>query len=270
MDRPPFPPPDILKPFPFKPFKFFIRPFTRTILAWVDARWSHWTSLRTHLVICGFPRSGTTLAQLMAQCCVPGIKCFDKEIRALEAAQCALRNHEYMITKAPRDIFLIPEIRDYYKGRQASPRFVLFNRDPRAVLTSFHADRPGEYYVSPQRWRAIDEHWRWVTRDQPEDLIIVRYEELMQNPDAFGQQLESFVGWKSTLPFSQFHTVNVGGFKTDALNGLRPVDPTNINRWRDAKHHERLRWIVQEMPELPQRLIEMGYDTNTDWVKEIQ
>jgi hypothetical protein len=43
------------------------------------------------------------------------------------------------------------------------------------------------------------------------------------------------------------------------LNGLRPLDLTRLEAWRQEKHRERIRQVLQELAELPKNLIEMGY-----------
>jgi hypothetical protein len=36
-----------------------------------------------------------------------------------------------------------------------------------------------------------------------------------------------------------------------------------------SRHRDRIRHLLQEMPELPTRLIEMGYETDTSWTRSI-
>src|SRR5687767_14328183 len=60
--------------------------------------------LETHVVICGFPRSGSTLLLLMAEACFARAKTFHRERSALSAARTVWRNHSLMITKNPNDI----------------------------------------------------------------------------------------------------------------------------------------------------------------------
>ena len=54
---------------------------------------------------------------------------------ALAAARHAFRNHPFLITKDPGDVFFIDEIRAFYAPRPAEARFVLTVRDPRAGYT---------------------------------------------------------------------------------------------------------------------------------------
>ncbi|MEW4531400.1 sulfotransferase [Maioricimonas sp. JC845] len=247
--------------------KCLLFPFRRKLVELTEQGWFGGRLLRRHIVICGFPRSGSTLLQLMVEACVRDIRTFGRERRGLEMAKYALCNRPYMMTKRPSDIFLIDELRNFYADRFADVRFVLLTRDPRAILTSFHKSRPGEYYVSPERWRAMYSHWQWACQ-QPE-TIAVRYEDLISNPDAVEHQLTSFLTWRVTRPFRDYHTAVPHGFETIALNGLRELDQSNLSRWQKPRYRDRLRALLEkELPELPQALIEMGYESDESWTAD--
>jgi hypothetical protein len=220
--------------------------------------------MRTHVVMCGFPRSGTTLCQLMAQSCVSDLTCFPREVCGLDAAQFAPRRHEIMLTKRPRDVFLIPEIREFYRNREANVRFILITRDPRAILTSKHPAKPDQYFIPVEFWRAIYEHWCWSALW--DDTDIVRYEELVRDPDEVQRRLTELIGWNVHHPFSDFYSVAQPDFNTRPLNGLRPPDPENIDRWRQPKYRQKIiSLLTNEMPELPDLLVEMGYEPDHSW-----
>ena len=69
-------------------------------------------------------------------------------------------------------------------------------------------------------------------------------------------------------PFRDFHQNIPAGFDGRALNGLRELDESNVLRWREACHRDRIRSLLQELPELPDVLIEMGYETDDSWARE--
>src|SRR5688572_5059753 len=73
---------------------------------------------RVHVVICGFPRSGTTLLHLMVQTAIPGILAFRRERFGLRVARMVWPGrHPFMVTKRPADLFWIDEIRQDYRAR---------------------------------------------------------------------------------------------------------------------------------------------------------
>ena len=53
---------------------------------------------------------------------------------------------------------------------------------------------------------------------------------------------------------------------TSALNGVRGLDARTLDKWAGDEHRERIRSLLREMPELPDRLIEMGYEANANWM----
>jgi hypothetical protein len=275
LPRPPRP--DFIKDLP-APRNGLLSPVRRRIKQWmfaaVDNGWFGLRPLQTHVVACGFTRSGSSLLLLMAETCVSDIRTFGLEVSALAAARHAPRNHSYMITKDPGDVFFLDEIRAFYATRRADVRFILTVRDPRAVLTSVHqghvAYRPGGYYEFPARWRAYYEHVRYA--QQFEDVVTVEYEELIRRPTVVQRRLAEFIGWKVHLPFERFHTQASPSFhggvrdRLSPLNGIRPLDPTRLASWSEEKHRDRVRQILQEVPALPNYLVEMGYEADTNWV----
>ncbi len=239
----------------------------RWLLDAIDAgRWGL-TPLQTHVVICGFPRSGTTLLQLMMASCLGGARTFPRERRAQYVAEYALRNHELMISKAPSDLFWVDEIRQQYAERKSTVRFIVLVRDPRDVLTSHHRNRPGQYYMTPQRWRAFFDHFRYACRFP--DVLAIRFEDLVGRTAEVEQKICGFVGREPQRPFACFHEIRVKDFNTTALNGVRPVDISNIGRWRDAKHTQRVRQLLDDLPQLPEWLVEMRYESDTQWVRSL-
>lgn len=263
--RPPLPDQEITKyrasvQFP----KCVIEPFRRVAVSLVDRGWFGGSPLRTHVVVCGFPRSGSTLLQLMIEACVADVRTYGRERRGLEAARCYRRTHPVMMTKRPSDIFTIHDLRAFYANHDAQVRFVLLTRDPRAILTSFHHSNPDEYYVSAARWRGIYEYWQWAAAAP--DVLTLRYEDLICHPLREQERLTEFVGWDVVHPFAEFHTAVPRGFDTRALNGVRRLDPANVDRWKSAKYREKLARVLRvELPELPQRLIELGYEPDATW-----
>jgi len=250
---------------PLAPIRRFLRRLAIRIL---DRGWFGSVPLEGHLVICGFPRSGTTLLQLMVQTAVPTVRAFGRERSGLGVAQ----NHwpkagqePYLITKRPDDIFWIDEIRDFYArlGTRTRARFVICVRDPRAVLTSRHELNKSAYWVSIERWRAIFEHLRWA--EGATDVHVLDYSDIVTRIADVQQLMTGLMGWPVSASFSDFHKHVPDDFDTKALNGIRSLDPATLRRWSAPEHADRIRYLLNDMPELPERLIEMGYEPDDSW-----
>ena len=267
MLRPELPPEAISKFTPTFQFpKSLLQPIIRPLIRMQDRGWLPATVLEQHVVICGFPRSGTTLFQLMVETSVPAIKTYGRERRALEVARFGSRTHRAVVTKRPKDVFLIPEIREFYDGHAADVRFIVLSRDPRDVLTSMHFSRPSEYFVSAAAWRHIYKHWKWAC--QSSDTLSIRYEDLITRPDTVETGVCEFTGWKTTRDFQQFHHCVPRGFDGRALNGVRPLDSDNQNRWRLEQHRCRMQSLLSELPELPRVLVDLGYESDESWADD--
>lgn len=231
-----------------------------------DRGWFGLTALDAHIVICGYPRSGTTLLQLMLETSTANALAFGRERGGLGVARYTWPGrHRTLLSKKPNDIFWVDEIRDYYRGRRTKVRFVLSLRDPRAVLTSVFVDKPG-YCVPTDKWRSVYDHIEYQ-RQYP-DVMLVEYKDIVEKPQEIQQALAAFTGCEIRQEFDGFHSAVPDHFDTRALNGVRPLDRQSYNKWRAPKHRARIQQILQELPELPQRLIELGYETDTTWTRE--
>ena len=112
--------------------------------------WFGLVPLEAHVVICGYPRSGTTMLHLMLKTAVADARSFGKERSAMSVARYTWPGrYRFLVSKKPSDLFRVDEISSYYRTTQTGARFVLNVRDPRSVLTSVYASpsmaqaRPG-------------------------------------------------------------------------------------------------------------------------------
>ena len=232
----------------------------------VDRGWFGCTPLERHVVICGFPRSGSTLLALMIRCCVAHACTYDREVPALRAARTAKRNHRFMVTKRPKDIFDVDAIRAYYRNKRAKPLFILTVRDPRSVLTSRHVNKNG-YYVDISRWRSI---WEQIRAIDPasDDVLVVRYEALVRRCSEVQAVVAHFAGWTCTHDFERFWSLVPSGFEAVALNGVRSLDESAIDKWREPRHVERIRSLLQsDFPDLCDHVVALGYEPDGSWAE---
>lgn len=205
----------------------------------------------------------------MAQTAYPSARAFDFERSGLAAARNDFPGQSpLLISKQPDDIFWIDEIRECYAERGTSTRlrFIVSIRDPRAVLTSVHGMNRDVYWVTPDRWRAIYDHFKYVSAF--DDVDVVEYADLILSPGKVQQQLTDAIGLEPERSFEQFHEAVPHSFNTTALNGVRPLDPSALDKWRGPEHRARIVELLREMPELPDRLIELGYERDATWVKD--
>jgi hypothetical protein len=225
------------------------------------------TPLRKHILICGYPRSGSTMLQLMLEHAYPGARRFERETRGYRAAMLKFRNHALLVSKQPGDICKLHRLKNHYTGKTARLRPIIMVRDPRDVLTSHHAGQPQkEYFLPIQKWGRYD---RYVRANQnSNDVLLLKYEDLVRDVAGTQVRLEAFIGEPMAKSIGAFHTDVSSSFQNlPALNGLRPVDSQGLGRWRDAKHAARLAEVLAVRPDFPQRLIELGYERDDSWTQ---
>lgn len=262
--RPTMPPESLSRCRPTFQFpKTLLLPLLSCVTAMKDAGWLSAAAVRQHIVICGFPRSGTTLCQLMLESCLDNVATWGRERRALEIAKCGRRTHSVLVTKRPKDLFLIPEIQQWYSQRGTDVRFLLMHRDPRAVLTSRHFSRPDEYYLSRLEWTHYFAHWKWSV-GLPR-VLSVSYEDLVLDPDRTESRIRQFTGLHTGRPFRDFQRHVPEGFDVRALNGLRSLDSARLNSWRDEAHRSRIIELRSGLPQLQESLVMMGYESDDSW-----
>lgn len=234
----------------------------------VDTGFCGLTGLKKHILICGFPRSGTTLLQMMLENGLPQARGFGREVGGWRAATYAWRNHALLISKVPHDVFRLTELRHFYARRPAKLKVILMVRDCRDVMTSRrNTGGPSGYCVDTERWRRY--HRAFLRHRNDPDTLVVRYENLVDDPVGEQRRVEEFIGEKLSVPFGSFHTVPRPDFDISTLNGLRPVEHSLIGRWSAPEHRERIREIIRDLPELPEALVELGYEPNADWIEAV-
>jgi len=220
--------------------------------------------LRSHILVCGFPRCGTTMLQMMLENALPHARRFGYEIGGWRAATYSWRNHAVMISKVPHDVFRLEPLRDFYRGRSARLRIILMVRDPRDVLTSKRlTGGPSGYCVGIDRWRR---YYQAFTRHRDDaDVLVIRYEELVRHPASQQMRVEQFTDESMSVPFANFHLISRLDFDQSTLNGLRPVGTSLIGRWAAPEHRERIAQVLRHLPELPHALIRLGYERDEAW-----
>lgn len=226
--------------------------------------------LETHVLICGFPRSGTTLLLAMLEDAFPDSKHFGREISGWRAATYSWRNHSMLISKVPQDIFKLHQVIRFYRGRRAKLKPIIMVRDPRDVLTSHHVSHDRPYFQDLHEWR---EYHRYVmyhlnrpAREGETAPMLLRYEDLVADVEATQKRVEAFIGRKGERSFADFYKRDRKDFDSRPLNGVRAVEKNLVGRWARDEHRERMREVLRVMPEFPQMLIELGYETDDDWL----
>jgi len=221
-----------------------------------------------HLVICGYPRSGSTLLQQMLEHGGPPLRSFDTEVEALDVMD-ALAPSGRLSSKNPDDVLLLDRIARARREAGGTARFALTVRDPRDVLTSRHQAYSSErgYYVSVERFeRSTQALLAALERD---DAILIRYEDLVTAPSRVSEALARLTGWPLELGFGDWYERAALGTRDSmtegALGGLRPVDADALARWQAPEHRTRIAELISSCPSMLEALVALGYEPDDRW-----
>lgn len=246
---------------------------------------------QNHLVVCGFPRSGTSLLYNMISSSLPGYRFEPFE------QYCIFRLHKLgnWATKAPLDVLHIKQI-DKLNINKKQLAILIMVRDIRDVISSRHPIYPDEYFIGhdyswwPQNQKFTA--WRYdapgvmaiheaIQEALPRpDVMLLRYEDLVADPDKVQDVIAKKFSVVFDARFSEYHKRPQkhayryeGKFAPKesslVMEGKRSSSE-RIARWkRSPEQVSRVRQQFSECNELFGALEAYGYEQSRDWYSEI-
>jgi hypothetical protein len=210
--------------------------------------------------VVGCRRSGTTLMHEVMKACLEHAFSDPHESSIFDSALI----EGISLTKKPTDIPHLKPILE--KDPNLFVIYVL--RDPRDIVTSMHPNRPDTYFCSFERWS------RYQKAAQPlinhERFLVVRYEDLVQDPDGVQAQLMKQLPFlKEKHTFSNFHEhTTVNREANRSLLGLRAVDQNSVEKWR--QHLPRIAFQLSRYPSFASELVEYGFEPDEAWLEVVK
>jgi hypothetical protein len=245
---------------------------------------------RRQIVVCGFPRSGTSLLYNMLAVALPGFAREEFEASALRS----IWRFEDHLSKLPLDVLRLDAIcRRNLHGKRIQVLVPI--RDPRDLVTSIHPNVPDDYFIgweasyrvaigdpahpAPSRpgIREIEAALAAQAGRADLEVVRVRFEELVREPDRIQEQLAAQLSLEFRARFSEFHRVPARlPYRYDAAH-LRPgadaslareisaPDASRVGKWRDPAHRARIRDEFGRHPELLALVRAWGYEEDDTW-----
>ena len=218
------------------------------------------TATRVHVVGCR--RSGTTL---MMELLWYGFQFSGRDEHEISVFEPIPEGQTLYLTKKPPDTLRIRRIFE----ADSNLYVIAMLRDPRAVITSTHPNRPDVYFSSYWRWQ---EYQRAVAPLlQHPRFLLVHYEALVKDPNTVQRELaEHFPFLRRTRAFNDFpEGASVPpGLATDSLNGVRNLDVNRITGWQN--HLPRINSQLRDNPSMPADLIDAGYEIDDTWIQMLE
>jgi hypothetical protein len=222
------------------------------------------------LYIQGCARSGNTLMRDLCACSFRGAELV---MVSKNNSECALKHLIEPLREArkkkSRKIFVVSRDRETSLAMGvemlracSNLRVIWMLRNPLDVLTSTHANKPGEFYVEPERLIQSLELFRQF-RNEPQ-VLTVRYEDLVSNPNAVQIKIAGAFNLESSRDFTEAHKYfprfdeNVR-----ALHSIRPVDAGSLEKWKkNPAHAEYLKKVLADFQAIVPLARDCGYEIN--------
>lgn len=141
--------------------------------------------------------------------------------------------------KRPYNVRYIPEILSYY-GAQC--KFIHIIRDPRAVCTSIHPEKPKEYWVPIERW-VTDVSVGLLFENNPQ-VSTVKYEDIVGNTQLTIENLCHFLGIEYDHRIKEW--LQYARVKTNRawFDELGEIQSDSLHKWKEAEHSQRIQEIL--------------------------
>lgn len=214
---------------------------------------------RVHIV--GAPRSGTTL---LAELMVASFRFDGHAPHEMSIFSRPDRELDLFCSKNPQDVLHARPLLAI--DRNLWVVYVL--RDPRDVIVSRHGKAPDKYWSNLFVWKF---YHRAACRimDHPR-FIVVRYEELVRDPDAVQAELMARMPFlERANAFSDYHrTARPSEGSLKAMRGVRPVSSDSIGAWR--RHKPRIVAQLNRHGSIAEELVALGYEPDDGWLAELE
>lgn len=227
------------------------------------------------LLIGGCGRSGTTLL-LSVLSAHPQVFAFPYELSAFNywekdrdgnlVPKRLDRLHRYVLfNKVPKDVSFwcektprnVNHLGNIFKYFNNEVFFIHIVRDGRDVMLSKHPDKPGEYWVQPERW--VKDVNAGLEYENHSNVLTIKYEDLILNYQDTIQKICSFIDIPLTGELLDWHNY-ASVRRNNAWQGsVQKLNSSSIEKWKRTDNTERINQIMQNK-EVVNLLKELGYE----------
>lgn len=228
------------------------------------------------IIICGFPRSGTSLLSTLLSNSIKKISYHNDEISALNFNG----NNNLVLTKRPLDCTIIDKIKVRYPDDELKIIFCI--RDPRDLICSVHKNIPYDYFIGFQNCYFVGKsnmlshpgidlicsHWEKLI-EKKIDILTIKYEELTRDTLQTANKIEGYI--KEKIHKRSFDinkkTIFPKGLLAAIGNNKEGIHTNSIGQWK--KHPRRVFSEFIRHPHMHNIMKSMGYEENNKWFFEI-
>lgn len=231
----------------------------------------------SHIVICGFPRSGTSLLYNMMSATLVDYKHIKGEKPCLEL----LYEKGCWISKNPNDLFSVKKA--YLRNaRRKKLFFLVIVRDPRDVMTSKHQIYRDGYFIGYEGsingsygLRDLYEQYKVLLADKKisNKIFFTTYEELVEDSEALQARFSMFTGIDFDGDWAEFHSSGGDlayspGEQATGERAAAPLQNDRVCKWKNDTHRARICQQFTDYPQLFDVLVDLGYEDDQNWFTE--
>lgn len=164
---------------------------------------------------------------------------------------------------SPQDILYLDTLASWYPHA----RFVALARDPRAYLASYKNYHRKKISTHRRRYDPVASGMLWRSymnrvlaargRLDEERFMVVRYEDLVRDPDTQVQRLCAFLGLDFRRDLLNVDRQNSSYFAVEQDLSSHGITTSSLEKWRSALSESEV-WIIERVANRPMR--ELGYD----------
>lgn len=126
-------------------------------------------------------------------------------------------------------------------------------RHPFDVLTSRNPTTNRKYHIQPWRWLGEMEALRYLIDTQRPNTKILRYEDLVSNPDEQQAEIGAFFNLRIGASTAEIGiTFNASPAAQSAMHGVRQIDSSSVGKYKQDP--EKLAYIKSILPRLGRNL----------------
>jgi hypothetical protein len=200
---------------------------------------------RRRIYIMGCGRSGTTMLMSMMRCFAGTFVLIDHERGGEDSIG------RFATLDAPERVHVIKRDAIAHQFAHLIPDCIdvlHIVRHPLDVLVSdLKLDKTWERYIKPDRWEQEMSSLRALIDHRP--MLVVRYEDLVADPDQVQAVIASGFNLRPSVPFSQFHQAfEPAKIIADTMNGIRAPSTGSIGRW--SKTSDSVDYCRSLLPEI--------------------
>lgn len=155
--------------------------------------------------------------------------------------------------KRPYNVLHIPEILAYHG---TGTKFIHLVRDPRAVCTSKHPEKPGEYWVPIERW--INDTGTGLAHINNPQVLTIKYEDLILETDRLIKELCDFIEEDLTPEIISWYDHATVRKNRAWFDGLKNIQPESLTKWQKPENQVRVEEIIAN-PQVKNLMEQLGY-----------